>query len=244
MPAWKTIKYLRQGQTDQYDYLLTLPVPLADWDVFDYWERERVESMRSHLTKDDILYDIGAEHGWLSVVYSSMVGGENMVLFEPTPEFWPNIKQTWEKNVKFQPSGFFPGFASDQNSFDFSESNLFSWPKASLGELIDKNSYKNLSDESHVLAVPQITIDNYAELTGIIPSALTIDVEGAELTVLRGAEKLLRENNLKVWVSEHDDLAFKQYAVFPNWVKDFMEFLGYKREVLATDHERHVYYSK
>ena len=35
--VWKTVPYLRQGQTKVYDYRLKLNEPLASWDVWDYW---------------------------------------------------------------------------------------------------------------------------------------------------------------------------------------------------------------
>ena len=37
--SWKVIKYLQ-------DFDLRLPQPLADWDVFEYWEANRTNSMK------------------------------------------------------------------------------------------------------------------------------------------------------------------------------------------------------
>ena len=93
---WRQVKYLKEPLTAspehaKYKYELVLPEPLASWDVFDYWEKERIASMEQHLTHGDVLYDIGTEQGWCNLVYASIVGPENIVLVEPTPEFWPNI---------------------------------------------------------------------------------------------------------------------------------------------------------
>ena len=89
---WKLVKYLRQGQSRNYDYELMLNEPLASWDVWDYWESARVKSMEKELNRGDILFDVGSETGWCNLVYAKIVGPENMVLIEPSPEFWPNIK--------------------------------------------------------------------------------------------------------------------------------------------------------
>ena len=77
-----------------------------------------------------------------------------------------------------------------------------------------------------------------------MPSAITIDVEGAELLVLRGAQKTLKENNVKVWVSIHPDLSQKDYKKSKNDLLEFMEKIGYQSELLGIDHEEHHYFSK
>ena len=90
---------------------------IADWDggTGDYsarrgWEFERFESFRKHLRWGDTFYDIGAEHGWISAIIArEFVGAENMVLFEPSPEFWVNIRRIWEYNGLGMPAAFWPG---------------------------------------------------------------------------------------------------------------------------------------
>lgn len=238
--VWKKVNYLRQGESLNYDYTLYLNEPLASWDVWDYWERERIESMRANLKKGDILFDIGTEQGWCNLVYATMVGPENMVLIEPTPEFWPNIKALWEKNYNVKPRAFYEGFFSDKTT---EKGDSFThWPFEALGdEIIDRNSYKYIYQDRDI---PQITIDDYVARTGIIPTALTMDTEGAELLILNGAKKTLAEGNINVWVSEHDDMAKRDYGINANDIADFMKRLGYSRKVLATDHERHVFYKK
>lgn len=241
---WRLVPYLRQGETNNYDYLLWLNEPLASWDVWDYWERARVKSMEKHLKKGDILFDIGTEQGWCDLVYANIVGPENMVLVEPTPDFWPNIKALWEKNFPgIGPNACYPGFFSDKSANGhITTHNAF--PIESDGDLIDKNSYRNLWDKSHTKEIQQITLDEFVKNSGITPGAITIDVEGAEFLVLNGAKETLKKHDLKVWVSEHDDLALKDYAVYPGDVTIFMRSLGYYPEILSVDHERHVYYSK
>lgn len=246
---WKKVKYLKipwQATDEEADWLyeLWMNEPLASWDVFAIWEVERVLSMREHLKKGDVMFDIGTEQGWCDLVYAHIVGPENMVLVEPTPDFWPNIRALWEKNFsEVLPLRCFPGFFSNVSTAKGVLKGR-QWPSQSDGDLIDRNSYKNLSDESHAKEVEQISIDDFVEISGVTPAALTIDVEGAELLVLSGARKTLKNNSLKVWVSEHDDLAESGYRVKPGEVATFMGALGYIREELALDHERHVYYHK
>lgn len=239
---WKKVKYLRQGESFNYDYEMWLNEPLASWDVWDYWERERIESMRTHLKKGDVLFDIGTESGWCNLIYASMVGPENMVLIEPTPEFWPNILALWEKNFgDIKPKGFYDGLFSNKTTDK--RDSFIHWPYHALGDsIIDRNSYRYIAQDGDT--IPQITIDEYVKRTGNTPNALTMDTEGAELLILKGGENTIKNNNLKIWVSEHDDLAKRDYDVEPEDIKNYLATLGYTGQILGTNHERHVYYSK
>lgn len=251
MTQWKKVKYIKTsdaGPVEQhtYKYELILPTPLADWDVFDYWEKQRVISMEENLQKGDILFDIGAEHGWMSVIFGKIVSPESMVLVEPTPEFWPNIKETWEKNFSdILPLATYSGFFSDKTT-DRKTARLVeptqAWPEESKGNLIDKNSYKYIHE--HANQVPQITLDEFVKTTGVMPTALTIDVEGAELLVLQGSEKTLKTHPIKVWLSIHPDLALRDYQTKRETIVEFMLNLGYKGKLLATDHEEHWFFEK
>lgn len=246
---WRKVKYLKipwQATDEEATWLyeLWLNEPLASWDVFAVWEVERVLSMREHLKRGDVLFDIGAEQGWCDLAYAHIVGPENMVLVEPSPDFWPNIRALWEKNFSSViPLACFAGFFSDRSTNVGNNPCVGFWPEASEGDLIDRNSYKNLSDESHAQTVSQISIDDFVKKTNIKPAALTIDVEGAEYLVLSGARETLKNNDLKVWVSVHDDLA-KDYLVAPEAVDNLMSVCGYEAEHLATDHEKHIFYSR
>lgn len=236
MTNWKEVNYIRQGESLNYDYKLLLPEPLADWDTFDYWEKERVISMRENLKHTDVLFDVGAEHGWMSVVFAKFC---KVFLIEPTKEFWPNIYETWIRNVSTQPVGCFSGLVSDYTNVEL-EKESFGWPLEITGDLIDKNKYRYLHENHEDLKVT--TIDDIVNASFIKPTALTIDVEGAESLVLKGAINLLKNNKIKVWVSIHPDLSLRDYKVSREEVLKFMVDLGYKGTLLGTDHEEHWFF--
>lgn len=243
---WKKVRYLKiplEATDEEADWMYSfwLNEPLASWDVFSYWEKERIFSMREHLRKGDVLFDIGTEQGWCNLVYAEIVGPENMVLIEPTPEFWPNIKTVWEKNFDIEPNAFYDGFFSDKTTEKRAGRRFLFWPSDSEGDLIDRNSYRYIHEHKDI---PQITIDDYVEMTGILPDALTMDTEGSELLILRGAEKTLKRLSLKVWVSIHPDLGLRDYGIKAEETIKFMNDLGYKAQFLAKDHEEHYYFSK
>lgn len=240
MTNWKPVNYIKTSDVGPYEnhkweFQITLPEPLANWDVFDYWEKERVHSMRDNLNPDDILFDVGAEHGWMSVVFAKFC---KVFLIEPTPEFWPNIRETWLKNVDSYPIGCFCGLIGEKSNC---QQDVFRWPKECTGELIDKNKYLYLNQAPEGTKI--LSIDDLVKLSNVKPTALTIDVEGYELDVLKGANKLLSENSIKVWVSIHPDLAEK-IGNSKNEVMDYMLSLGYVANYLSTDHEEHWLFTK
>lgn len=238
---WELKPYLKIGQTSQHEFNIWLNRPLADWDVYDMWEKERTRSMRQHLVNGDILFDIGAEMGWLSVIYGQMVGPSNVVLIEPTSEFWPNIETLWHKNFDAEPLANYHGLFSDKTT-DKHTLALNEWPEASKDDLIDKLSYTYIHENPKQIS--EITLDDYVRQTGIVPNAITIDCEGAELLILHGASETLKNNNVKVWVSEHPDLGLKDYGIKKGEIKTYMRQLGYDEEFLGVDHERHLRFYK
>lgn len=244
---WVKTDYLKNSEegpveNHTFDYSFWLPSYLASWDVWSYWERELIESMRENLIKGDVLFDIGAEFGWMSLVFADMVGAENMVLIEPTPEFWPNIKATWEKNDLSPPLATYAGLMSDKEFGDTNSVFSKGWLPNISDNLIDKMAYRYIHNNQQALPknqIPETKLDTLVFETAIVPSALVIDVEGAELSVLRGAEKVLKKYKPIIWLSIHPDLSERDYGVKEGECQKYLKKLGYKAEWLSTDHEEH-----
>ena len=229
-----------QNPDGSWRYTIRMPSFLAEWDVWPYWERERLLSMEQLLRQGDILFDIGAETGWMSVAFAGIVGAQNMVLFESTPENWPNIKATWEENQLAPPLRTFYGLVGKTLGEHALENG---WPSAALsGLLTPARSYRYIHEHAH--STPQITIDEFCTMTGIVPKALTIDVEGAEICVVEGAQKLLTKYDPLLWISVHPDLMFKDYNTTVEEFSRTLDSLGYSDELISIDHETHTLWRK
>ena len=71
---------------------------------------------------------------------------------------------------------------------------------------------------------------------------ITIDVEGSEFEVLKGAEKVLMEDKPHVFVSVHPEFMFHQFNQYTAELVGFMKDRGYSFKILAFDHEFHFYF--
>jgi len=224
---------------DKYDIIV--PDVIADWDAPSHWERERFDSMEKHLKDTDVLFCVGAEWGWMEAVFAKYFTPK-VVLFEPTPDFWPGIRLTWEANKLPLPLAHFVGLVG-RESDDEVGVEIGNWAPASYEKKLLERSmpYKYLHEHKDV---PKISIDDFNELTDSskAPDALSIDVEGAEYEVLLGAENTLKRHHPLVWVSIHPDLLLENYGATPDQIHDLMKNLGYTGKRLATDHEEHWLY--
>lgn len=224
-------------------WTLTLPDHRENLD-WDRWEIERLNSMYEHLSPGDVIFDIGAEEGDLPALWASW--GCSVVCFEPGARIWPNIKAVWDANDIPPMLGWYMGFASDvteenPKNLDVTErGERDGWPAVAFGDLIVESDFRHLAQQASESL--QITIDDYVKRTGIVPDALTIDVEGSEFRVLKGARETLLNNEVKVWISVHIDRPWidSLYGGFTSVdVCKYMGSLGYQSEFLVTDHEEH-----
>lgn len=207
------------------------------------WEPERLAAMADVIGPGHVVYDIGAEEGDLPALWASW--GADVVLVEPNPRVWPNMKVIFEgNNLTDRLRGFFVGFAGDferDYTPEFLAENVgdgVGWPLCANGPVIGDHGFLVLPERPDVAVT---TIDSLSARYGP-PTDITIDVEGAELTVLRGAKQTLLTNKPDVFVSVHIDLPWMDEK-FPGDTRDavlaYMSSVGYEGTHLATDHEEH-----
>lgn len=215
------------------------------------WERERLDSMHEHLTewrgwnhledRNPVIVDVGVEEGDLTALYSQW--GCDVVMVEPNPRVWPNVRAIWEANGLRAPLAWWVGFAGDvatKGRMDFGQHWARAedgWPVCAHGPVIGDHAFLHLAQ--HADMVPTVVLDEWRDWP---VDAITMDVEGSELTVLRGAERILVEDRPLVWVSVHTDQQWmdENYPLDGrDAVVEHMADRGYVGTLLAIDHEEH-----
>jgi FkbM family methyltransferase len=176
--------------------------------------------------------DVGSEEAEFAAVAATIVGGSNVHLIEPSPRVWPNIKAIWEANELDTPYCF-AGFAGSETR-DAPEVQS-AWPSQAYGDIQTESAFSVITERPDI---PAITIDDYVRQTGVRPTVLLIDVEGAESLVLEGAKHLLQHlPTIFISIHPHDFISrfgHTQENVFRQLIQ-----AGYDLTFLGEDHEVH-----
>lgn len=222
----------------------TWPVVLTP-DRFDFhaprpgWEHERLVSCAELMTPGMTVYDLGAESGDFTALYRSWVGDTGKVVaVEPSPPYWPSIRQTWEANDFGPPPAWFSGFVSDVTDLHPERDELAAarvddgtgWPQSSNGEVIPDFGFRHLCQQAD--STPQITIDDLAARMGA-PDAIVMDIEGSEFRALTGATRTLTDHRPLVWVSIHPEPLAVWYGKAPVDIHLLMRDHGYRGDFLG-----------
>lgn len=221
-----------------------LPEHRARRPEWPWHESHRFEAMHTALPAGAVLWDVGAELGDHAAVYASW--GCRLVLIEPNPGAWPCLAATLEANgATGAIDAWCWSFVADVETGELGPARFGTtappWPPSAVGECTDRAGMAHLSgrpDPDPYPEQPVTTIDALVAAGAPAPYAMTIDVEGAELKVIRGAERTIAEHRPKIWLSVHPEL-LTGYGDDPAEIQQVMTGHGYRGRLLAVDHEEH-----
>lgn len=222
---------------------LLLPEHRALRPEWPWWEAGRLAAMATVIGPGSVVWDIGAEEGDFPALWASW--GAEVVLAEPNPRVWPNIAAVWRANDLPEPLLCWPGFLADADT-EFRRQTVPNpqrgWPECAGGPVIGDHGFCRVEERPDL---PTTTIDRLVNMGAAPPpTVLTMDVEGAELHVLRGASTTMQVHRPEVFVSIHPEFMAHHYGI-ENGVEavgSFMAALGYGEQFLTIDHEHHWWF--
>jgi len=161
-----------------------LPDLLTRHLLFEGTYQEDVIQALLHLCHPgDTVFDVGGHHGYMAIVAGKSVEPKGRVVsFEPNP-----YSRKWlEYNIKLNASANIEVVASAVSSSKGHVVLHIQKGTCSWNTSIFSGSFSDKYDTEDI-EVETITIDDYVQETGLVPSLIKIDIEGAELLALQGA---------------------------------------------------------
>jgi FkbM family methyltransferase len=168
--------------------------------VLGIYEPNVIRALQKYVRAGDTCFDIGGHVGYLTILMAHLVGPQGRVVaFEPVPETFAalqeNIQLNHLENVTLECTAV--GEQEGTLSLFCDSAQELSWTPSVAAYSVHGNDLRRIS-------VPVQSLDGYLQKSNLHPKVVKIDVEGAELAVLRGARKMLRETRPVVLVEIHD----------------------------------------
>jgi FkbM family methyltransferase len=186
---------------------------------FNMIEPEQTAAFAATLKKGQVLFDIGANVGYYTVLGARQVGAEGKVLaFEPVARNLSYLYRHVVKNNLLNVT-IVPAACSDAVSLTTFSSGI-NYASGSIGETDTAREGQR--------PVPTVSVDAVVEKTGISPDVIKIDVEGAELAVLKGARLTLQDKKPVIFLSTHSDALRTDCLAY-------LKAAGYSIKVLDAD---------
>jgi FkbM family methyltransferase len=186
-------------------------------------EPQKTATFINNLKNGQVCFDVGANVGYFTILGSRCVGPTGRVIaLEPAIR---NLAYLYRHVIlnKAENVTIISAACSDSESL----TNFSSGKNCAEGHLTGSMHSEPASGEN-VSLVPTVTIDSVARQLGILPDLLKIDVEGAELSVLKGAQATIRKARPKVLLEIHSDQLLSSCSAF---LKD----IGYKLEEVCPN---------
>jgi FkbM family methyltransferase len=155
-------------------------------------------ALQEHVRPGMVFFDIGANIGFFSLLAARLVGPQGRVVaFEADPEVAARLREHISRND-------FPWMTAEQKAVwcqpgtvSFARTDPATSPDRGLGHVVS-------APAPGTIQVDAISLDHFMG-TGLAPDFLKCDVEGAEVEVFRGAQRLLAEKRPGILCEMHSD---------------------------------------
>src|SRR5579862_360717 len=185
----------------------------------EIYETQLAQFFVSLVRPGALVLDLGAHVGLHSLLLSRLVGSNGRVVaVEPSPANVWLLKRhlAWNRCRNVEVTNAAVGSCEDQVRFSF-------WPDPTSGHAFE-NSLAG-ADRGEITKVRMTTIDRIC--AGCNPDLIKMDIEGAELLALRGAQETLARAAPLLVVSLHPE-AMQALSTTPVELVAFLASFGYE----------------
>lgn len=158
--------------------------PLSERDLFAF--------LKAGIEPGHVIFDVGTFVGTYAVFEALWSGPSGRVVaFEPTAANWPWIQAHVKMNGVERRVELIKAAAGERSGLTRFHQHLVDSDQNSVFPLLTPAS-------SRAVEVPMVTLDEIADRLALAPDWIRMDVQGFELSVLRGARKILARQGTPV----------------------------------------------
>jgi FkbM family methyltransferase len=168
----------------------------------------------------DVCFDIGGWHGYFSGLMAAR-GAKLVRVYEPMPENLVRLRDLVALNPKLQIDVVAAAVGDHSGEIEFSV-----MPDSSMGKL-STSKFQSGRANASTLNVKLLSLDDEIQSGQPLPQLIKIDVEGAEIDVLKGAENMLKSAHPQLFIEMHSREIAKACC-------DYLASLGYQVKILET----------
>ena len=198
------------------------------------FEPHLVELSKDFIKEGDIVFDVGANVGIHTTLFSQLVGNTGKVIaFEPNEinleRLYLNLQLNQIENVEVVEKAV----GESVKEYDFYELDISSeftgHHSLVYTETLEEFARTNKINQRKILGT---SIDDFSGENGLVPSFLKMDIEGYEYFALKGAQKMLKKADRLTMIIEFNSLRIKSIGLdnfsFIDILRDFdcYEILG------------------
>jgi FkbM family methyltransferase len=189
------IHTINAGPAAGLRFEVTLPLDKAIWA--GVYETEFAEAISGAVRSGDVCYDIGGYRGYMSGVMA-LAGASSVLVFEPLPANQRALERLCQLNPKLSIELKPVAISNIDGSL-----RLHVMADASMGKLVT-SPFQAAAPATGDIEVPVRSLDSLVlGQEAPPPQLMKIDVEGAEIDVLCGAEGILRDCRPLIFLEAH-----------------------------------------
>jgi FkbM family methyltransferase len=202
LPAPRLLRTIHEAVLDRWpgDHLVsTLPdgerVRVAAKYRSLSWNPDEYRAFHASVRPGAVVFDVGANIGAYALLFAQWVGPRGRVFaFEPSPPSRTGLERHLQLNDVEDRVEIVPAAVCDRSGHATFHLDRF-------GGMSGLHTSPDLAPTA--LNVETTTLDRFCEERGVKPDVVKIDVEGAELEVLRGARSTLSSPDVIAFVEFH-----------------------------------------
>jgi len=222
LSRWISMPPMDVGTTFPDGFTMMLnPDAWADrWLYFRDCEPDVAHVLRQHLQPGGVFIDAGANVGFYSLLASSLVGPSGQVYaFEPMPVAHACAKRNLEQNRSSNVVLFHAALGAARAEADI----YWNGDNHTLSSLRARDGVDQVCGRCQVLALDDMVADGSISRS---PDVVKIDVEGSEMDVLKGAQRLIRGSRPPLLIIELNRNTQPSFGYEPEAIIGFVTSLN------------------